>query len=328
LFFVLSVFFIGLIVFRYPYQILATDSPFTYLVFPVLIWGALRFYQRGATSGMFIFSLIAVVCTSYGLGPFVSDSLGQSLFYLQSFAGTVAVTMLIFGAVVTERSMLARRKDEFISMASHELKTPLTAIKGFNQMLLRHSAPPDKLHLYLTKMDGSINRLAKLVDELLDVSRIQTGKLSLKRDECDVYDLVNDAIEEMQLVGSNRTIIFSDYVHKIIVVDKYRIHQVLFNLLTNAMKFSATEKDIVVSIREKNGFVVVSVKDLGVGISKSNLAKIFEPFYQERSHIVNRTVGLGLGLYISKQIINRHNGRIWIESEEGVGSTFLFSLPI
>jgi signal transduction histidine kinase len=143
-----------------------------------------------------------------------------------------------------------------------------------------------------------------------------------------VYDLVNDAIGEMQLVEPGHVIIFSDYTHKIIKVDKFRIHQVLFNLLTNAMKFSAKEKEIVVAVQEKNGFVVVSVKDLGVGISKSNLLKIFEPFYQEGTHTVNSSSGLGLGLYISKQIITRHSGRIWIESEEGLGSTFLFSLPI
>jgi PAS domain S-box-containing protein len=230
---------------------------------------------------------------------------------------------------ITEIKELQRRKDEFISVASHELKTPITTIKGYNDILINQFQDKNDYHSldYLTKMKTQVDRLIALINDLLDVSRIQAGKLVLQKEEADLNRLIEEIISETQYTAKHK-IIFNKSKIKPIQIDKYRLSQVLINLLSNAIKFSPRADTIVVSTFVKDNSVIVTVQDFGIGIHKRNMEKIFEPFQQIRTTIRQSFSGLGLGLHISKGIIERHGGRIWAESQKGKGSIFKFSLPL
>lgn len=241
---------------------------------------------------------------------------------------------------ISERKMLEQRKDEFISIASHELKTPLTSIKAFTQILLLHVQRnnDDKSVQYLTKMETQINRLTNLVSDLLDVSRIQSGKLEL-HEEAFVFDeILEDVIESLQLTTQTHKIICEGKTGQRVFADKNRIEQVLTNLITNAVKYSPGQDAIYVKVSHDTKNITVCVQDTGIGIPQDKQDKLFQRFSRVESNHGERFQGLGLGLYISAQIIQRHNGRIWVESpthhektaegEKHYGSTFCFSLPI
>lgn len=229
---------------------------------------------------------------------------------------------------VTERMELEKRKDEFISTASHELKTPLAALKGFTQILEMRSTD-DTSKYYLSKINGQINRITMLVDDLLDVSRIQSGKLKLKKQKFNIVELVEESAKDFQMVkDSHRITVKNGIPKKYVYGDKHRIDEVLNNLLSNAIKFSPKSNKVFVKIKKDSKEVIVSVKDFGIGIHRKNLQRVFEPFFQPSNTIRQSFSGLGLGLYISSQIVEQHKGRIWVKSEKGKGSTFNFSLPI
>jgi len=228
---------------------------------------------------------------------------------------------------VTERMGLEKRKDEFISTASHELKTPIAALKGYTQILenLNNNATSK---YYVSKLNSQINRISKLVDDLLDVSKIQSGKLGLNKEKFNIVKLIEETATNAQLVNGHHKIIVKDGIHKkIILADKYRIDEVLNNLLSNAIKFSPSADKVLVKIRNNSKELVISVTDYGIGISKKNLERIFEPFFQASSKIRQSFSGLGLGLHISSQIVKQHKGRLWVESDKGKGTTFYVALP-
>jgi len=237
-----------------------------------------------------------------------------------------------------------RLKSRFLSMASHELKTPLTSISGLAQVLLRRmrrrleiGRPTDEEwqeeqggHVgRLELLNSQTARLGRLVDELLDVSRIESGKLQFRLQPVDLAQLVNEVAGRMQL---------STNVHRIEVdlngtsmnavdADRDHLEQVLDNLMSNAIKFSPDGGTIQLRLREDGDSIVVSIHDPGVGIPDDQLEAVFGLFYQAEDPVSRRTGGMGLGLYISREIITRHGGRIWAESTPGAGSTFNFSLP-
>ena len=228
---------------------------------------------------------------------------------------------------VTKQKELEQQKDDFIAMASHELKTPLTSIKVFTQVLekrFQKSMDKDSQRI-LQKMDRNLDKLDELVRLLLDVSRIQKGKLQTKKEKFLVKDLIEDIIEDLQPITNHKLMV--DWHTKLYVLaDKERIRQVLINLITNAIKYSPNANKIVLRSSKKENFLEISVEDFGIGISKKEQRKIFERFYQANSH--NTFPGLGLGLYISNQIVKINGGKMWVQSEEGKGSTFFFNLPI
>lgn len=230
---------------------------------------------------------------------------------------------------MTTHKELDRRKDEFISIASHELKTPITSIKVFTQIMQKIAAKKKNkksLH-YLGRMEKQIDRLTEIITDLLDVSRIQAGKLEFKKDYFDLNYLVEEIVENLQNTTSKHSIIIKGSIKQKALGDRDRIGQVLINFLTNAIKYSPNSDKIFVKLSTEPNFIVVSVKDFGIGIEKDQLDKIFERFY--RVHKENRETfpGLGMGLYIASEIIKRHNGKIWAESEIGKGSTFYFKIP-
>lgn len=222
-----------------------------------------------------------------------------------------------------------QKKDEFIGVASHELKTPLTSVKAYLQLLEKIEKEQPNL-TYVQKAQENINKLQKLIYDLLDVSKIQAGQLQLDIKEFNISELIMECIQDIQLSTAKHTITKAGEVsNAIVAADRNRIEQVIVNLLSNAVKYSPAGKEIIVTSKRTDGEVSVSIKDFGVGISKADQEKIFERFYRAGSGLFGVS-GFGLGLYICHEIIKRHGGKIWVESEgeEGKGSTFYFSLPV
>jgi PAS domain S-box-containing protein len=230
---------------------------------------------------------------------------------------------------ITERLQLEQRRDEFIGIASHELKTPLTSIKGYTQLLERliKETGNEKAIAYLAKTTIYIDRLNSLIADLLDVSRVQAGKLQFNISEFDFDELVKEGVESIQPTASHHKIEIVGKASTRVVADRNRLEQVLTNLLTNAIKYSPQADKVVVSVKKNGNNVEVAVQDFGIGIAKEKQAKIFERFYRVESSARGFS-GLGIGLYISSEIIKRHNGDLKVESKEGQGSIFSFTLPI
>jgi PAS domain S-box-containing protein len=231
---------------------------------------------------------------------------------------------------VTPQKELELRKDDFINMASHELKTPLTSMKLYLTVLKKQLAnhTEAKSQKILASIIYQTDRLQDLVSDLLDVSRLETGKLSFTKELLPIDTLIKDTIEELQSSIDGKTINFTSSGSLQVHADKFRLYQVLTNLITNAAKYSPNKGTIIVQLKKQKDAAVVSVQDFGIGIAKEDQKKIFDRLYQASSATVKTYPGLGMGLYISREIIKRHKGRIWVESSLGKGSTFYFSLPL
>lgn len=228
------------------------------------------------------------------------------------------------------RKDLERQKDEFIGIASHELKTPVTSIKAYAQVLesvFRRKgdiSSADKI----AKMDHQIDRLSNLIGDLLDVTKIQAGKLQFNEISFSFDDLIKDVVYELQLTSTKHRLEKNLSANVQVYGDKDRIGQVLTNLITNAIKYSPKAEKIIINSSVDKENVTICVKDFGLGISPEKKEKVFEQFYRVSGDEQITFPGLGLGLYISNEIIKRQGGRIWVESSLGEGSTFCFSLPI
>ena len=218
------------------------------------------------------------------------------------------------------------RKDEFISIASHELKTPLTTIKGFHQLLLR-IADEGKIKDYLERSAGQLLRLEKLIGDLLDVSKINAGKMVLNLEPFNFSDMLKNAIAEMAQIFPSHRLLLQNDCNTVINGDQYRLEQVINNFISNAVKYSPSSDKVEITCTVVEESLVVSVTDYGIGIEESHLKRLFERYYRA-DNSATRFDGLGLGLYISADIIKRHGGSFWIESSLGNGSVFSFKLPI
>lgn len=219
-----------------------------------------------------------------------------------------------------------QRKDEFLSIASHELKTPLTSIKSFNQLMNRVSEGR-QMGVYLQKSYNNILRLEKLINDLLDVTKINAGKMNYDMQPFDFLEMMRETIENVQLTLGSHEIILNSCEPFALTGDRLRLEQVLINLLDNAIKYSPGGEEVLVRVNLEEAHVVVGVQDYGVGIDKKNLEKLFNRYYRTENTAM-RFEGLGLGLFISAEIVSRHHGTYWLESELGSGSTFYFRLPL
>ncbi len=230
---------------------------------------------------------------------------------------------------ITHQKELEKRKDDFINMASHELKTPLTSMILYLSSLNKRSRNNNDKTLINTirRIQSQTENLKELVDDLLDVSRLNTGKLRYNYEKFELNKLINEVVNALQET-TPQNIIFSKNKPVEVTGDKFRINQVLMNLISNAIKYSSQEGKINVHSVINKDEVVVSIKDSGIGINKSEQSRIFDRLYQVTDEQEKTFPGLGMGLYISKEIIDKHNGKIWVESEKGKGSTFFFTLPI
>ena len=238
--------------------------------------------------------------------------------------------ILAMGYDVTDIKRNDEQKNDFIKMASHELKTPVTTIKGYIQLLLSEykNGNDALLSNSLRTIDKQITKLTTLITDLLDVTKIETGRFILNSENFVINDLIKETIEDIQAGSRSHKIIFNQSLPVSVCADKDRICQVLVNLVTNAIKYSPDADTIVVGLQKFPGEVIVSVKDFGIGISDTDRDKIFERFYRVEGKHERTFPGFGIGLFIVKEIISNHNGRVWVESEKDNGSTFYFSLPL
>ncbi len=239
-------------------------------------------------------------------------------------------TCIGFVLDISERKALERRKDEFIGMASHELKTPVTSLKGFLGLLQRLLADQEnkKVLHYLVRMDAQIDKLTTLINDLLDISRMQNGHLIYRKERVEVDSLVQEIMENVQETTQTHHLRLEGQSRADVFGDRDRLGQVLINLLTNAIKYSPKADMVIVHLAADEQQVLVRVQDFGLGIAKEHQHKIFERFYQVIDPEEKTYPGLGLGLAICREIVNRHGGRLWVESQKGKGSTFHLSLPL
>lgn len=230
---------------------------------------------------------------------------------------------------ITEEYLLQQRKDEFISVASHELKTPITTLNASMQLLQRMvktDTPPERIAIFVDKASNNLGKLMHLLDDLLNVTKIQQGQLALNKTRFNLSELVRDSCEYIQMgsehkfevKGDKEVMIFGDY---------RRLDQVIVNLLNNAIKYSPFSKNVEVTVSHDEHTATVSVRDYGIGINPQKLPHLFDRYYRVDA-LGHQFSGLGLGLYICSEIINRHNGKIGVDSELGHGSNFWFRIPL
>ncbi len=261
---------------------------------------------------------------------------GENRFLIYSSAPVQAVGGAITGAVavfrdITEMKQLDQMKDEFISIAAHELRTPLTAIKGYAELLDRRLSAQggregDRKSLGVIRKQTE--RLSGLVNEMLDVSRIEAGRLQLNSEPFDLSALVGEVVSNMRVSATTHDLSLTAAPAIEVSGDTARIEQVLINLISNAITYSPEGGEISVRAWTEGAYALVSVTDHGVGMSQEELPHLFDRFYRAPKANIMRSGGMGLGLYICQEIVTRHGGTIAAESTEGAGSTFTFTLPL
>lgn len=231
---------------------------------------------------------------------------------------------------ITKIKEIEQMKTDFVSMVSHELRSPLTAIKGFAATLMREIQFDEATRRkFLGIIENESDRLTKLVEDLLSISRIEEGRLHLERTTFSLSEMIKKTFAlQKEKTKKHRFVLKAPSRLPPVSADENRIRQVLENLIDNAVKFSMNGGKVTVEIKEKLHRLVVSVADQGIGLAKTDLKKIFEKFYRIDSSVTRDTGGIGLGLSIAKYIVEMHGGRIWAESKgKGQGSTFYFTLP-
>jgi signal transduction histidine kinase len=227
---------------------------------------------------------------------------------------------------VTELMQLDRLKDQFLSVAAHELKTPLAIIAAGVQVLSLQGSDAATTQGTLARIRRGLERIDHVVTELLDVSELQLGRFVVHREDLDLRELVRRVIARAPPQIRERVVLRADAAVTV-SADRLRISQVVANLLSNAVKYSQNGGDVVVAITRDDGQAVVSVRDAGIGIPCRRQRRVFERFYRAHADTPCDRGSIGLGLYLSREFVVSHGGRIWFESIEGQGSTFSFSLP-
>lgn len=317
------------------------------LIFPLLIFLPRTYLEliNSQTLSFLIFILLVTVASWYGgLGPGLLITILNSVFnYFTVFREDTTrllsqdlITTFIYLIVGFLISLISEaryeaefQKDQFIALAAHEIKNPLTVIKGYAALLQKYLKVDGrgKASGYIEEIGIQADKLLELINELLDVSKIEVGKFTYREKLFDFGSLIKKTINNQQIINSKREIILTGNTNKMIKGDSYRISQVVNNLLTNAIKYSPEKSPIKVRLKNKKGGVILIVKDYGIGIPYPEQKSIFKHFYQSKKIQRGRINGLGLGLYISAQIVERHKGKLYVKSRAGKGSTFYLELP-
>ncbi|MDB5017110.1 MAG: sensor protein [Mucilaginibacter sp.] len=231
---------------------------------------------------------------------------------------------------ITDQKEKELRKNKFIGMVSHELKTPLTTLKAYVQML--HVWAKKRKDSFtigtLTKVEKQVKKMSSMINGFLNLSQVESGKIQLLVQDFDICEVIREAIEETSLLNSTHIIAFSTCDPVIINADRDKIEQVIINLLSNAIKYSPKGTPVIINCEATNDTVAVSVKDEGMGMKKKDIKKLFERYYRVESKDTEKIPGFGIGLYLCSEIIKHHHGQIWVESKPGEGSTFFFRLPL
>ena len=318
-----------------------------YMLFPPLVWAALRFGPRGAVTSTAFTTAIAIVYTAMGQGPFARGDLHDSLLSLQLFAGIAGATFLVLGASMAERRRTARdldtarelaesankAKSGFLAVVSHELRTPLNAIMGYVDLLLLEIAGPLTVNQrgILERIRQSQRHLLSLIEDMLGFAQVEAGRLSFVLQDVNVRHsieavehIVNPETSKKALTLRVSEIDPSLFVH----ADPDRLRQILLNLVTNAVKFTEPGGIIQIDAERVGNSVTIKVADTGIGISEQNLAHVFDPFFQVDQGGTRKHPGVGLGLSIVRDIVLAMNGDVAIESTAGKGTIVSISLPV
>ena len=338
-----------------------TGSPISYIIFLPLIWAALRFGPRGAVTATAMMSVFAVWGTAHGLGPFARATLSESLMYLQLFMGVVAGTVLFMAAAVAEREQsekIARESEErisqlyeqskkqaeelerarkmhsdFTAMIVHDLRSPLSVIMGAATTMGDGLMGPvsEEQKKWLEKMAANSRRLMDFVTAFLDLSKIEAGRVELHKEEVDLSRLLDNTVDDYLVLARNKNISLVSRLDPVLLkvhADAWRLQQLLSNLLSNAIKFTPEGGRIEVgAIHDDEANVTLWVKDNGAGIPAQEIEQVFEMYRSAGGGNDPVYEGTGLGLAICKMIVEAHQGKIWIKSEESQGTTFFCSLP-
>jgi PAS domain S-box-containing protein len=231
---------------------------------------------------------------------------------------------------ISEKKLEEQRKNDFIAMVSHELKTPLTSIRSYIQVLLtkaRHEDDPFKLNA-LTRADAQSKKMTTMINDFLNLTRLEEGKIQLTKELFDLHPVIEDVTSDAQFLTTSHTILFKGCDGVKVYADKDKIGQVMINLLSNAVKYSPNNSTIIVECIVDAGKVKICVTDQGIGISTADQKKLFDKFYRVKNDKAKTVSGFGIGLYLVAEILQYHNSKIEVESQEGSGSTFWFSLDI
>jgi len=317
-----------------------------YMFFPLLIWAAFRFGQRGAVSTAFIISAIAVWGTATGRGPFVRPALHESLIALQTFMGIAAGTFLVLGASISERRRAEeemrlaharaaeanKAKADFLAVMSHELRTPLNAISGYVDLMSLGVEGPltEKQRVALTRIQLNEQHLLSLIDDVLSFAKIEAGRLKMDIQAVLVRDvstsleaLIAPELQKRELTFSCDP--FSDRLR--VRADPEKLRQILLNFLANAIKFTGQGGRVRLGAEARGEFVRIWVSDTGIGIPGDQIARVFEPFFQVERGPTRRYPGIGLGLAIARDLARAMAGEVQLDSTVGEGSTFSLILP-
>lgn len=346
----LALLFASWIAFVQPDPRNTVSYPLHYLVFPFVAWGALRFGSRGSSLVVLVASAIAVLSIRLGLGRFGAGGGEQALLLLQLFLAVVAVTGLLLGAAINERDLaheaLSRaeeeqrlrardllqqdkKKDEFMARLAHELRNPLAPIAGAVRLLREKKGDVQAVERLREILDRQITHLLRLVDDLLDVSRITTGKVKLQPRRLDLQQVLRGAIEmSAPLLESRGVELRCDLPAETVWIqaDAVRLAQIVQNLLSNAARHGGEGGHVHLTVQTEDGSVVLSVRDDGAGMTEDVLKNAFEPFAQGPG--AGKNLGLGIGLTLVKELCELHGGEVAARSEgPGKGSEFIVRLP-
>lgn len=335
---------VSLLIFAVP---ATRESPLqTYVLFPPLIWAALRFGKRGAVTSALAVSAIAVWGTARGHGSFVESTLYESLLALQTFMGVVAATFLILGTSISERrraheelrqarenaEAANRAKAEFLAVVSHELRTPLNAITGYVELLHMQLAGPmnQQQSDAVARIQRSAQHLLALIEDILSFARIEAGRLPLSRGNVSIPDAL---VEVEALIApdlSRRSITLeSDTSNPELraCADPEKLRQVLLNVVGNAIKFTDPGGRVTIVAARNGDDIQIRISDTGIGVPADKLDRVFEPFFQVEGGTTRRYPGVGLGLAIARDLTLAMRGELRMESTEGRGSTVWLTLP-
>jgi two-component system sensor histidine kinase VicK len=230
---------------------------------------------------------------------------------------------------ITEQKQDEQRKNDFIGMASHELKTPLTSLSAYLQMLQAKARKSEDTFTTgaLEKSVSQVKKMTTMINGFLNVSRLESGKIHIDMQRFDMAGLIKEAEDEAKATVTSHKLVFVPVKETFVIADRDKIGQVINNFVSNAVKYSPLGTTITVACTTNNGYALVSVKDEGFGIKHADQHKLFDRYYRVESNSAH-IAGFGIGLYLCAEIIKRHEGKIWVESELGKGSTFYFSIPL
>jgi len=284
----------------------------------------------------FLFSVMGIIImAAMALVYFVSSHYDSPEFLVISEAAIVIIILAIGGSLIKNIETFTetnKMKSEFISIASHQLKTPLSEIKwGTELFLSRHKKDAGKDFLdFVEKISESNSKMIKLVNNLLNITRISQKKFSLKKEQFDILEILSKAVRENKILAKTKNVkislIDATKNNSAAIGDRRGIKAVVDNLLSNAIKFTR-EGIIKININRKKNKIIVCVKDSGVGIPKNEQERVFQKFFRGSNEVRYKTEGTGLGLYLAKNIVEQCGGKMWFKSKEGEGSTFCFYLP-